>query len=240
METRIRTLLRTTGFDVVRYRPTKNPLSFLTAYNIQTVIDAGANVGQFASQVREVLPTAHIHSFEPMQDCFETLNTTFAHDPHFTAHHMALGDVSQDSVLYKNDYSPSSSLLKNTDLLDTTFPFAQESIEENIVIRTLDTVLQVTNLKKNILFKLDVQGYEEKVLRGAKTMLDASSIVLIETSFYPLYQGQPLFADIYTLLHAQGFTYHGSVQQKRHPETNEPLFEDSVFIHEGRVPTTKK
>jgi hypothetical protein len=68
------------------------------------------------------------------------------------------------------------------------------------------------------------------VLKGAENILNKTKIVLIETSFYPFYKGQPLFDDIYDVLKKKGFKYHGNTHTKKHPETNEPLFEDSIFI----------
>jgi FkbM family methyltransferase len=218
------------NIDIVRYRKHIDPLAFLANYNINTVIDAGANVGQFAEEIRRVLPNAHIHSFEPLEDCFLKLKNKFLNDSLFSGYNIALGEKKGKTNIHKNEYTPSSSLLHNSKLLDTAFPFAQKTTTEQITIDTLDTVLAEKKIKQNILFKLDVQGYEDKVLAGASQTLTLTSIVLIETSFYKLYEEQPLYNDIYKLLYSEGFDYHGSVHAKKHPETGEPLFEDSVFI----------
>jgi FkbM family methyltransferase len=226
-------MLRRTGIDIVRYREKINPLAFLRHYSIKTVIDVGANVGQFAAEIRAALPEAFIYSFEPMKECYEKLQSSRRHDPKFKAFNVALGETAGQSVIHKNSYAPSSSMLSNSKLLEQAFPFTAESTDEKIEVKTLDSVLSAGSLQKNILLKLDVQGYEEKVLRGDLKLLEQTSIVLAETSFYTLYEGQPLFEDMYTFLHDRGFEYHGSLQNKRHPKTGEILFEDSIFMRTG-------
>ncbi|KKS39422.1 MAG: Methyltransferase [Parcubacteria group bacterium GW2011_GWD2_42_14] len=225
-----RTPFNVIGLDITRYKKKLKPLTFLVDYEIKTVIDAGANVGQFALEVREVLPDAQIHSFEPMAECFIKLKNNFKNDNFFTAYNYALGECTEKKVIFKNDYAPSSSLLKNTEFQEETFPFTKKSTEEEISIERLDTLLPIEGIEENILFKLDVQGYEDKVLKGAEKILAKTKIVLIETSFYAFYKDQPLFDEIYSLLNTLGFRYHGSTHQKRHPKNNEPLFEDSIFI----------
>jgi hypothetical protein len=78
--------------------------------------------------------------------------------------------------------------------------------------------------------KIDVQGYELNVLRGAeKTLIDVD-IILIETSFYELYKNQPLFKDIYDFLSNRGFDYYGSFEQLYDLRDGRILQADSIFI----------
>jgi FkbM family methyltransferase len=219
--------------DLVKNRAHVDPLGFLNHFDVKTVIDVGANIGQFASEARKALPNAHIYSFEPMKECYSALLRSRASDSNFTAYNFALGESAGNSIIHKNSYAPSSSILNNSKILEEAFPFTKESTDETIVVKTLDSVLDGTKLEKNILLKLDVQGYEEKVLRGGLNFLNHVSIVLAETSFYALYEKQPLFDDIYKFLKEKGFEYHGGLQNKRHPKTGEILFEDSIFIRKN-------
>ncbi len=235
MKKTIKSLLQKIGVDIIRYRHKINPFGFFKNYEVNTVIDVGANVGQFASEIRAVLPDAHIYSFEPMKECFAKLNISRKNDRNFTSYNIGLGDIAGTSVIHKNSYAPSSSMLSNTELLEDAFPFTKDSTDEKIIVKTLDSILQASNIKRNILLKLDVQGYEEKVLRGAVNLLPHVSIVLAETSFRALYENQPLFSNIYNFLTEKGFEYHGGLQNKRHPKTGEILFEDSIFTRRGQV-----
>ncbi|MEA2715131.1 MAG: hypothetical protein QOG91_159 [Candidatus Parcubacteria bacterium] len=237
MKEHLRRAFRAAGIDIVRTRDRIEPLGFLRHFGIRTAIDVGANAGQFAHDIRRVLPEAHIHSFEPIKECFLELVASRRGDRHFSPYNFALGDRAGMFVINKNEYSPSSSLLKNTALLEEAFPHVGQTAKDEVEARTLDSVLSAQKLEKNILLKLDVQGYEDRVLRGAERLLADVSVIIAETSFYPLYAGQILFDGIYRTLAEKGFEYHGSLQSKRHPKTGEILFEDSIFSRRGLYKT---
>jgi hypothetical protein len=80
-----------------------------------------------------------------------------------------------------------------------------------------------------------VQGYEGHVLAGGEQTVRRAALVIVETSFLPLYAGQPLFADVYRLLTSWGFTYAGALAQLPHPEDGRLMQEDSLFINRGQV-----
>jgi FkbM family methyltransferase len=230
----IRKILRkTTGFDLHRYRPDRDKFSWLESMNIQTVIDIGANIGQTAKEMRIRFPEAQIYSFEPQKDAFDEMNEAMKGDAKFKAFNIGIGEKKESVTMHKNPYSQSSSILDMADLHRETFPESRGS-EENITIQIerLDDVLKVSDLKRDILFKIDVQGYEDKAIRGSEQVLRASKIVLIENSFLSLYKGQPLFADTYKMLTGLGFTYRGALWQKLDPKTGAVMFEDSLFLRE--------
>jgi len=226
----VRKIFHRIGIDVRKYNVEPDRLGWLRDMNIQTVIDIGANTGQFAREIRSALPDAFIYSFEPMRDCYEKLLTMQITFSKFKVYNCALGDTHSQSVINRNTYSPSSSLLEMSDTLKTLFPNSNNSTAEDITINRLDDVLKPSSLSKNILFKIDAQGYEDKIMRGGLNVLDASKVILVETSFVELYVGQPLFADIYTFLSKRGFVYKGAYQQKINTKTGEVIFEDSIFV----------
>ena len=82
-----------------------------------------------------------------------------------------------------------------------------------------------------MLVKIDVQGFEDRVLRGGERTIREAKAIIIETSFVPLYEGQPLFSDIRRQLTGWGFVYAGSVGQIRSRTTGEVLQEDSLFLN---------
>src|ERR1019366_7712453 len=79
-------LLKGAGLDVHRSR---EPLRFLRAYPIRTVLDIGANEGQFAATVRRLLPDVEIHSFEPLSEPFSKLERRQSGDRRFFASPLA-------------------------------------------------------------------------------------------------------------------------------------------------------
>src|SRR3712207_5256613 len=61
-------------------------------FGIDMVIDVGANTGQFASACHVVFPNANIYSFEPLPECFESLEKKMKDVPHFRAFNLAMGE----------------------------------------------------------------------------------------------------------------------------------------------------
>ena len=108
------------------------------------------------------------------------------------------------------------------------FPHTREHSEEEVLIKRLDDL--DLNLEKEILIKVDVQGFEDKVIAGGENTFKKARVVLMETSFVELYKGQPTFDQIYEKLKSLGFAYKGSLQQKI-SKTGEIISEDSIFIN---------
>jgi len=216
------------GLEIKKYRNEKPLLFFLSSFDVKTVIDAGANVGQFSSQVREVLPNVPIYAYEPVSETFKQLQKNFTDDKNYHCFNTALGSNNSEAEINKNEYSPSSSLLENTQKNNTLFPHTKNVSKETIRVTRLDDAK--IPIEKNILIKLDVQGFEMEVFKGGIKMLQQAKIIIIEVSFVELYKEQPLFDEIYDFLKKHNFKYHGSLQNKYDPKTNEILFEDAVFI----------
>lgn len=226
----IKNILNSIGIDIKLYRKAIRPLDFLKSYNINTVFDVGANVGQFAEEIREYLPNAKIYSFEPVKSVYEKLLDNRKSDNLWEGFNSALGETKGSAEINVSPYSPSSSLLPKTELLNEAFPHTKGTTKELTQVYTIDSIANTINCSSEILIKLDVQGFEDKVIKGGHNIFSKAKIVLIETSFFQIYEGQPLFDDIYKLLTNLGFKYHGSFNIKRHPHTYEILFEDSIFI----------
>lgn len=232
---KFRKILHKFGLDFHRYKPAPDRMGWFKTLKIKTVLDVGANVGQFAKEARMALPEAFIYSFEPLIDCFDRLNEAMKGDPRFKSFNFALGEKEETTNINKSNYSPSSSILEMSIVHKELFPHTAKNNPEKIYVRKLDEVkeLSLTHLEKEILLKIDTQGYEDKVLKGAEKLLPYIKAVLVETSFVELYERQPLFNDIYNMLKEKGFSYKGAIQQKigRHGEV---ISEDSIFIRDTK------
>lgn len=226
----IRKFIQNFGLDIHRYRPARDESRLWKNLKIKTVLDIGANVGQFATNIREQLPEAQIYSFEPLKECYDSLVETFKTDSNFIAFNYALGEKEEEIEMYKSKYTPSSSLLQMSETHKNLFPHTKEHTPEKIKVRILDEVTKELKLKDQILIKVDVQGFEEKVLNGGKNTFSKARAVILETSFAELYEGQPTFDMLYQKLHALGFDYNGSLQQKIDKETSKVISEDALFV----------
>jgi FkbM family methyltransferase len=200
--------------------------------NILTVLDIGANKGQFSLAGRMLLPNAHIYSFEPLPDCFQEIENKFKNSQNFTAFNVGLGDCSGELEFEQNDFSPSSSFLKVSQRHQELFPFTKNTQPITVKIERLDDFIDKNNLEIQtpFLIKIDVQGYEDKVLLGAKKTLQRASLIILETSFEELYERQPLFKDLYTQLIDLGFTYGGSLGQMYDSNTGKIIQDNSIFF----------
>lgn len=219
------------GLDIRKKSSESEPFYFLEHLDVDVVIDIGANVGLFSEEIRKKLPNAIIYAFEPLKECFNVLSAEFESDKNFHAFHMALGSHKGDALMHKNEYTPCSSILPITDIHKKEFPHAISESNEKVRVGTLDDAMGDMNIAgKVVLIKLDVQGYELEVLKGATQVIDKSKVVLIETCFTSLYDGQPLFQDIYKYLTERGFLYKGSIQQKLSKIDGMVIAQDSLFL----------
>jgi FkbM family methyltransferase len=203
---------------------------WMRAGNIRTILDIGANVGQFAVTANMVLPRARIISFEPLPDCYAALRTRMARANDFQALNTAVGDSTATLAFERNGFSDSSSFLPMAEAHKRLFPFTRDSRPVEVPVARLDDLASQLPITDPLLVKIDVQGYEDRVLRGGEQTIRRARMVIVETGFEELYEGQPLFDEIYRLLVAWGFQYHSSLDQLVSPDDGRILQENSVFL----------
>lgn len=229
IKTWIKGAFRCLGFELTRMTPYE-PYGWLKEWRIRTILDIGANVGQFASQIHRLIPDAMLYSFEPLEECYDQLLDTMKSVPRFRAYNVALGDKNDRERIYRNDFTPSSSLLPMDERLRRSFPFAARTTPCDIRINRLDDLARELDLTPSVLIKIDVQGMEDKVILGGDTVFSLASVLIVETTFETLYKGQALFDRIYDLLRDRGFRFVGSEHNIRDPKSGRILQCDAVFI----------
>ena len=193
-----------------------------------TVIDVGANEGQFALAARVAAPQAQIIAFEPLTEAADVFRKNFAGDPRTRLEQVALSSQAASATIYVTNRADSSSILKPGDAQAEIFNVHEVG---RIPVQTLrlDAALRADELNAPCMLKLDVQGAELRVLEGAGALLESVSHVYIETSFTILYEGQPLFRDIYDFLTVRGFAFAGSMNTIFHKRFG-PVQCDCLFI----------
>ncbi len=228
--------LRRIGPERARVRPYKfapareDKFNWLKNLNIRTILDIGANTGQFAADIHAILPEATIYSFEPLQDCYEQLLMRMQGVLKFGAFAFALGSETSEAEIRRSEFSPSSSMLRMGELHKQAFPFSSGEGVERIALKQLDDVAGSLDLVDNILIKIDVQGFEDKVICGGANTIRSAKLLIIETSFERLYEEQPLFDTIYDTLRRMGFAYHGNLAQLLSPVDGSVLQADGIFM----------
>jgi FkbM family methyltransferase len=200
---------------------------------IRTVLDVGAHKGEFSSAIRALFPRARIYAFEPLPDCCAVLSNRMKNGGGFRAFPVAIGKTHEQITLWRSSYAKSSSALPMAALHKDSFPWSAENRPLTVQQSTLDEYLERLQLDDKVLLKIDVQGYEAQVLRGATELLKRVSCVLLEVSFRPLYEGQGTFAEIHGLLQAAGFSYAGNLEQLCSPVDDSILQADALFVREA-------
>ena len=175
--------------------------------NIKTVLDVGAARGQFALFALDRWPAATIYCFEPLPGPAAQLATLAPSRVHVTI--AALGDTSGQAAMHLSGRGDSSSLLPIGDRQVREFPETRETGTELVTVTTLDEVIDPDELAAPVLLKIDVQGGELAVLRGAGSVLDRIDEIYVECAFVELYAGQPLASDVISFLLAAGFQLRG-------------------------------
>jgi FkbM family methyltransferase len=202
---------------------------WLQRAGIETVIDVGAHQGEFASAVLRVLPNARVYSFEPLLECYERLVKRFGSQARIRAFNLALSDAAGSAQFWRSSFTKSSSLLPMADLHREAFPWTAGSTAIQVPLDTLDHCVETLELSPSVLLKIDVQGAELKVLGGARQALKRIDHVLVEASFAALYEGQPLFDDVYRFLTAEKYHLSGVWDTLQSPVDGSVLQSDMLF-----------
>lgn len=194
----------------------------------RTVVDVGAHIGEFATSCAVCLPGVPIHCFEPLPAGQKSLQTLSARYETITVHPFALGEVEGSIEINENDYRPSSSILAMMDRHRELWPKTMHGHEIEGQIRRLDSFNAL--FEDPLFLKIDVQGYEMHVLRGAEAVLDKAAVVQLEVLFAPLYAGQPEFRDIMNHLADRGFQFLEFSDERRVDPNRDLVYADAVFV----------
>jgi FkbM family methyltransferase len=198
--------------DKLGYVVSKNELRQLclsfNKFNIDLVLDVGANKGQFASSIRRFGYTGKIVSFEPLKDAHDQLTNISISDKKWDVYpRIAIGGHDGNIEINVAGNSVSSSILP---MLKSHSDIAKGSEyvgNEFVNIVKLDTISKrYINESIYPFLKIDTQGYEWEVLDGGKEILPQIKGILCEMSLVELYKGQHLWMDIMKRLEKEGFT----------------------------------
>lgn len=169
-----------------------------------TIIDVGANMGQFAFAAAQRFPMAEIYCFEPAPDVYRILKDNLKNFPKIHFNNCAIGNENGKIPFYQNELTLASSALpmheKN---IHPNCDAKRSNIIEVDVFRMDD--FPSLHISEPVLLKLDVQGYEKNALQGAEKTLKYIDYIALEVSFVQLYENQPLFDELHEYLKALGF-----------------------------------
>jgi FkbM family methyltransferase len=222
---------RASGIHVDRYTPHLVRRDLMDSEGVGVVFDVGANTGQYGKQLRSHGYRGRIISFEPVSTAFEVLSEAAALSDDWSCSRLALGDTDGEGVVQVTANSQSSSLLAILDRHASAMQGSQVVSAEDVPLARLDSVAPgLVSPAERLMLKLDVQGFEDSVLRGARRTLERVRVVECEMSFVPLYEGQALVTDIVRELENADFLLIGLFEGFKDQRTGEILQMDGLFV----------
>ena len=176
---------------------------------VRTLVDIGANRGQFALAARHCFPAAKIYSFEPLAGPAGIFRRVFSVDARVILYESAIGPKAGQAEIHISARDDSSSLLPITEWQSALFPGTAEVACQAIQMTPLDAVLASKDIEEPALLKLDVQGFELQALQGCESLLEHFDWIYAECSFVELYKGQALADEVIAWLRERGFMLSG-------------------------------
>jgi FkbM family methyltransferase len=202
--------LRGRGFDIRHY---PNPLAtveehlsyLLTRLRVDCVLDVGAHHGMYGRELRALGYTGKIVSFEPVAANVEELRKHL--DAHWTVLQQGVGNESGEKTIHLTKGSQQHSFLEPSDYATQIAPgvFSEVSSEKVEIVRLDDVLGQLVEPGARVFVKIDAQGFDLDVLRGAEKSLEQVVGIQIELAFRQTYDGQPDYLELLAWLRDHGF-----------------------------------
>ncbi|SMF63232.1 methyltransferase, FkbM family [Tistlia consotensis] len=194
-----------------------------------SVLDVGANKGQFALLARRLYPQAPLVAFEPLPGPAARFRRLFANDPKARMIEAAVGPLEAVLTMHVSAREDSSSLLPIGARQVEVFPTTAETGTRPVRVAPLDRLLPAEAMPAPALLKMDVQGFELDALRGCESRLPAVGWIYVECSYVELYEGQALAAEVEAWLAERGFALSGRFNLLSDPAGN-PIQADLLFV----------
>lgn len=172
---------------------------------IRTIAYVGAHDGTIPLALDDAFPGREFFLLEPAPRSFEVLVANAVHRQNVRCFNVAAGPEDTNREMFVDDFSPASSLLPYETTALQEFPFLGHGTTAQVHVRPLDHVLRDCAAGVIDMLHMDVQGYEDEVLRGATITLASCKVVVSELSLHPLYRGSSMFDSVYRALVPHGF-----------------------------------
>ena len=172
-----------------------------------TIIDVGAHHGWFFHCWLDWCPQGEVYAFEPTAASFKKVEELYGGDPRVHLFQLGLGAKSEAlSLNILSESQVSNSFLRpKEDAWESIEYVAGDISKETVEVTTLDQFFMEKDIRGAYLLKIDVQGFELDVLRGATKVLPGIDYVFVEAGIQRLYEGAPSFADVHAELEKRDF-----------------------------------
>ena len=169
------------------------------------ILDIGANIGQFRTDVRSVMKKVRIISFEPLKSNFKSLKKIEKVDSNFKAVQMGIGKAGKFQINVASNSGLSSSIYASEKHSKLYKQIKFRNVEEIQLITLIEAMQTYAGNASNIMLKIDVQGAENDVLNGLKKVSKLVRAVIVESSYTNLYSSGTTFFETIRILGESGF-----------------------------------
>jgi len=196
--------------------------------NISVVFDVGANIGQTAHWVRHHISSSRIYCFEPIRSVYEQLVKNTVSIKKIKTESIAFGDKNEEIIVRLHKEHTVLNSLKSE-----LMSHDQDSVEEKVNVLRMDDYCSEKKIQHIDFLKIDTEGFEINVLKGASEMLTQAKIafILCEVGFLRGNVRNTYFADICEYLSAYGYYFQGLYQVSGHSWDPQNIFGNALFVH---------
>jgi len=200
-------------------------------YQPQRLCDIGANAGHWSYIMHQLNPRLEdVVLFEPQAKLAHGLQELKLGNASKHLYQCALGDSARQLILAGG--TASASLLEADENQHHYFPGSIHQEYEQIEVRVLDDIYKNDNLAYPDVIKMDVQGYELNVLKGAKNVLAHARYLVIELSLREFYKDQPPLWELWRFLEEEQFVMVDHGHELRSPRAPHELLQfDAIFMN---------
>ena len=165
----------------------KKIINFFKNLDIESAIDVGSHKGEFIESLLELKKIKKIHAFEPQKIIFKELIIKYKNKKKLYLNNFALGNKKGQVILNINKLSSASSI-KSFNKKSLWYKFRNLLVSEkdsvilkkNIKINKIDNYFRLMNINSIDILKIDVEGYELEVLKGATKNLSKIKYIIVE------------------------------------------------------------
>ena len=215
----------------------------LVAKEDPIVFDVGAHYGESIDYLKSHFPKSTIYSFEPDPESYTILSNKAVQGVKYF--NLALSSKKGVSTFFRNKISHTNSLIKvnleSKDSIGVTTAkskgdeeyFQNFNTEIEVKTTTLDSFLEDHPLNHVDLIKIDVQGAECQVLKGASKFLKNTKIIIVEISFFDYYENQTSFLDVESLIAPLNFKLFSISEISNNPMNGRTDWVEAIYVNKN-------
>jgi FkbM family methyltransferase len=197
-----------------------------------TLVDVGANDGDFLAAVRRLASPARIFAFEPQPSCQASLRAVLAGHPNAKIVAAAVGSRQGEVQLNCTNDRKLTSVLQPDASIFPLYGDGKFSVEATMKVPLVcldDVIPEDCSID---LWKMDVQGFELEVFKGAERVIARTKALLLEVNYVEHYEKGATFDEVYSLLRSKGFRLNGISSPQGGLAGGPPLWADAMFVKE--------